>query len=80
MSTWDAASYTFSDVLFTINKFNAFIVLDRPERINRIEELTLAHPDIKAVEMWASDGANIRPASQPKSDDDERAGLTGVPS
>lgn len=79
MSARDSAAFTFSDVLFSILKFNITLTFEDPERINVVEALTLAHPDVKAVEMWALDGASIRPAGQPASDDDEDAFLFGVP-
>ncbi len=75
----DSAAYTFGDVLFSILNFDVNYLLLEPERIDRVEELTLAHPDVTAVEMWGLNNAKIRLASQPESDEDENAVLFGVP-
>jgi putative ABC transport system permease protein len=79
MSVQDSAAYTFGDILFGINNFNVFLSFKDPERVKRVEELTLAHPAVRAVEMWHSDGPRIRPADQPESEDDELIDLTGLP-
>jgi putative ABC transport system permease protein len=47
--------------------------------IDQVEELTLAHPEVEAVEMWNLSSPKIRPADQPESDDDEEATMFGVP-
>ena len=49
------------------------------QRIKHVEEITLAHPDVKAVETWMLGGGNIRPKGQPESEDDEGITLFGVP-
>jgi putative ABC transport system permease protein len=79
MSVRDSAAYTFGDILFGINNFDVFLGFQDPERIDRVEELTLAHPDVRAVEMWHADGPRIRRADQPESEDDPLANLTGRP-
>jgi putative ABC transport system permease protein len=79
ISARDSAAYTFSDVLFSILRFNINLAFEKAERINRVEPLTLAYPDVKAVEMWNFDGATLRPAGQPESDDDEGSTMFGVP-
>jgi putative ABC transport system permease protein len=79
MSVRDSATYTFTDVLFSILNYNVTFQFEDPERIEHVEQLTLAHPDVKAVEMWALEGPKIRPAGQPESDDDPDALLFGVP-
>lgn len=79
LSVRDSIIYTVNDVLFAILNYNVAFALEDAERIGRVEALTLAHPDVKAVEMWGSGSATIRLASQPKSEDDESAGLFGVP-
>jgi putative ABC transport system permease protein len=53
--------------------------LDEPQRNSQVEDVTLAHPDVKAVEMWALASATVRPAGQPATEDDESAFLFGVP-
>jgi putative ABC transport system permease protein len=56
------------------------MIFESPQRIDYIEELTLSHPDVKAVEMWGLASATIRPASQPESEDDNSLDLLlGVP-
>jgi putative ABC transport system permease protein len=79
MSVGDSTVHTFTDVVFSILNFDINLILKDPERIERIEALTLGHPDVKAVEMWSFDGATIRLASQPESDDDESVTMLGVP-
>jgi putative ABC transport system permease protein len=79
MSVRDSATYTFTDVLFSILNYDITFQFQNAERIEHIEGLTLAHPGVKAVEMWALDGPKIRPAGKPASDDDLSASLFGVP-
>lgn len=79
MSVGDSVAYTFSDLLFSILRFNVLLQFEESERIQQIETLTLAQPDVKAVEMWSLSGATIRPAGQPESNDDEEVTLFGVP-
>lgn len=79
MSVRDSAVHTFTDILFSILNYNVTFQFEDVERIHQIEELTLAHPDVKAVEMWALDRPKIRPAGQPESDVDEDTLLFGVP-
>jgi putative ABC transport system permease protein len=79
MSTWDSMVYTFNDILFDILRYNVVLQFEEPERIEQIESLTLAHPDVKAVEMWSLSQATLRPAGQPESNEDEQANLFGVP-
>jgi putative ABC transport system permease protein len=82
MSVRDAADYTFGNLLFEILRFDINLTLEEPERIKQVEALALAHPDVKAVEMWAVSGLSgttVRPANQPAADDDEGTVLFGVP-
>ena len=67
----DSVVYTFGDILFGILNYDVNFALEDPERIGRIESLTLAHPSVEAVEMWGFEGGTIRPANQPESEDDE---------
>jgi putative ABC transport system permease protein len=79
VSVYDATVYTFSDVLFSILRFNVSFRFEKPERINRVEALTLSHPDVKAVEMWELGTGSLRPAGQPETEDDAVATFVGVP-
>jgi putative ABC transport system permease protein len=79
MTVQDSVAYTFGDVLFSILRFNVNLQFEEPERIKEVEELTLAYPGVKNVEMWGLGGAKIRPAGQPESNTDKSAGLFGVP-
>ncbi len=79
MSAGDSIRNTFGDVIYSILRFNASFQFEDPERISQVEALTLAHPEVKAVELWNLSGGAIRPASQPESDDDERVDMFGVP-
>ncbi len=79
MSAGDSVRNTFGDVIFSILRFNVSFQFEDPERIKQVEALTLAHPDVTAVEMWNLAGGAIRPAGQPESDDDEGILMFGVP-
>jgi putative ABC transport system permease protein len=79
ISVRDSTVYSFGDLMFSINNFDVFFGFEDFERIDRVEALTLAHPDVKAVEMWRGGSAEIRPADQPESEDDRSASLNGVP-
>ena len=79
LSVRDSVAYTFGDILFSVLNYNVSFLLEDTERIGRIEALTLAHPDVKAVEMWGFSGGTIRLASQPESEDDEAVTMFGVP-
>ena len=76
----DSVDYTIRDVLFSILNADVTMVFESPQRNDYIEELTLSHPDVKAVEMWGLGSATIRLAGQPESEDDESLNLLlGVP-
>ena len=75
----DSVVHTFGDILFGILNYDVNFILEEPERIGRIESLTLAHPNVEAVEMWGFEGGTIRPADQAESEDDEGGTLFGVP-
>ena len=79
MSARDSVAFTYGELLFSILNFDVNLVLDEPQRNSQVEDVTLAHPDVKAVEMWALANATARPAGQPAAEDDESALLFGVP-
>lgn len=79
MSTQDSVKYTFNDILFDILNYNVTLQFEDSERIDQIEALTLAHPDVKAVEMWGVNQATVRLAGQPETNADETALMWGVP-
>ncbi len=79
ISVRDSIIYTVNDVIFVILGGDITMVFQAPERIDYLEELALAHPEVSAVEMWAVRNADIRPTGQPASEDDESALLFGVP-
>jgi putative ABC transport system permease protein len=79
LSVRDSVVYTFGDILFSILNYNVSFLLEDTERISHIEALTLAHPEVKAVEMWGFGGGTIRLAGKPESEDDEGVTLFGVP-
>jgi putative ABC transport system permease protein len=79
VSTRDSIAYMVNDVIFDILGADATFVLERNYRMNAIEELVMAHPEVTAVESWALVNPSVRPAGQEKSDDDENALLFGVP-
>ncbi|MCB0192132.1 MAG: FtsX-like permease family protein [Anaerolineae bacterium] len=75
----DSAKYTFRDILFDILNYNVTFQFEDSERIDQIESLALAHPDVAAVEMWGVNQATLRLAGQPETNDDENTILWGVP-
>ncbi len=79
MSVGDSVRYTFGDLLFSILRFNVSLAFEDNERIQYVETLTLAHPEVKAVEMWGLGSGKIRLAGQPESNDDESGFFFGVP-
>jgi putative ABC transport system permease protein len=79
MSTGDSVRNTFGDIIFSILRYNVSFQFEDPERIHQVEALTLAHPEVKAVELWNVSGGQIRPMGQPESDDDEGVAMFGVP-
>jgi putative ABC transport system permease protein len=79
MSARDTAVYTFDDLVTSILRFNINFQFRDPERIDRVEAMTVSQPGVKAVEMWSLSSAAIRLAGQPESKDDESALLLGVP-
>lgn len=79
VSVRDSVSYTIRDVIFEILNADITMIFDHPQRIDRMEALTLRYPGISEVEMWGLWGAKIRPANKPSSEDDKSATLLGVP-
>ncbi len=79
MSVGDSVTYTFDDLLFSILRFDVSLLFEDSERIQQIETITLAQPEVKAVEMWGFAGGTIRRADRPESNDDEDATFFGVP-
>ncbi len=79
VSMRDSVVYTFNDILFSILNYDINYIFENAERINHIEELTLAHPEVTAVEMWGFSGGTLRPQGQAATDDDENATCFGVP-
>ena len=79
VSLRDSVTYSINDILFEILNANITLLFEDSERISNIEEITLAHPEVEAVEMWGLINGTMRPAGQEESDDDEDAILFGVP-
>jgi putative ABC transport system permease protein len=76
----ESVEYTTRDVFFSILNADITLVFETPQRLSYIEDLTLSHPEVKAVEMWGLASATVRPAGQPESEDDENLNLLfGVP-
>jgi putative ABC transport system permease protein len=79
MAARDTANFTFGDLLFSILRFDVNFSTERPERIDRLEEIALSEPGVKAVEVWNLQNAYLRPAGTPETNDDKRAAVFGVP-
>jgi len=79
MSVRGSTSYTFNDILFSILRFNVSLQFKELERASFVEELTLQHPQVKAVESWLMTNGAVRLQGQPEMEDDPQASLFGVP-
>lgn len=75
----DSLVFTIRDVLFEILNADITMAFEQSYRINYLEEVTLAHPEVEDVEIWGFAGGTIRPAGQAESDDDEDLSIFGVP-
>jgi putative ABC transport system permease protein len=72
-------AYTINDVMFTILGADITYAFEDAQRIDYVEQLTLAHPAVKSAEMWGLVNGKIRPAGQESSPDDEAVTVFGVP-
>ena len=79
IGTQESFTYTFSDLLFSIQRFNVAFTFEQPERIEEVEALTLAQPGVKAVEMWGLSSPKMWLVSRGKSNDDQTLQLFGIP-
>lgn len=79
ISVRDSVVYTIRDVMFSILGADATYVLQRPERIEYVEEMALSYPGVTEVEMWGWANAEIRPRGQDRSEDDDSVLMLGVP-
>lgn len=79
ISVQDSVVYTVRDILFSILNTNVSMTFQDPQRIGYVEELTMAYPGIKTVEMWGGAGVTMRPKGQKWSEDDQSGSLFGVP-
>jgi putative ABC transport system permease protein len=79
MTVQDSVTHTFSDVLFSVLRFNVSLRFEDPERMQEVERLTMAYPGVKNVEMWTFASAKIRPAGQAESNADPNAEMLGIP-
>lgn len=80
MSTQASIRFTYRDLLFKTFKANIILDFDDKERFRTIERvLRQADPEISTIEMWATVRADVRPAGQPASFDDQNIQVTGMP-
>jgi putative ABC transport system permease protein len=79
MSVSDSSTYTFNDILFSVLKFNISLQFQELERASFVEELTLQHPGVEAVETWLLANGGIRLQGQPEMEDDPQISIFGVP-
>ncbi|MGB7115537.1 MAG: FtsX-like permease family protein [Anaerolineales bacterium] len=79
VSVRDSVVFTIQDVMFSILNADITMIFEDIQRIDYVEEVTLSHPEVKAVELWGLAGGTMRPAGQDESEDDEETGLFGVP-
>jgi len=79
MNTYHSMMYTFSDVIFSIFQNEVMLDLKQAERIDEVEKLTLAYPEVKAVEIWGTAKGTARLASRAEANDDNKVNLRGLP-
>ncbi|MCB0195345.1 MAG: ABC transporter permease [Anaerolineae bacterium] len=80
MSAEKSLNYTYNDLLQSIYRFDVTLTFEDTQRIKNVKALTPAYPDVEATEMWAVDNVSIRPASQAKKSNQDKATiLFGVP-
>jgi putative ABC transport system permease protein len=79
MTAQESAAFTFGDLLFDILKFDINMLVREPERITRLEQLTLSHPNVEAAEMWGLNLASIRPLDASATYDPRSSVIFGVP-
>jgi putative ABC transport system permease protein len=79
MNTRTTLQHTFGDVLLSIYEANVLLDLKDEARIKSIESLTTSHPEVTAVEVWATAKGTTRPLGQPESNEDNTINLRGVP-
>jgi putative ABC transport system permease protein len=79
MSTRLSLLYTFTDILFSILDVNVMLDLKTEQRIEEIERLTSANPQVKAVEVWGTARGQVWLAGQPESNEAGELNLRGLP-
>lgn len=76
----DSTSYTFGPALTAVHTYQINLTLQHDERIARVTPLVLEQPGVRAVEMWNSSKASVRPQYQAEYNvNDERVSLYGIP-
>ena len=71
--------YTFTDIVFSVFDVNVMLDLSAEERIQAIETLSLAQPEVRTVEVWSTARGKVRRMGQPEAADDNNANLRGLP-
>ena len=80
MSVGDSTNYTFNELLFSILNSNINLRLEDSERISVVESLTMQHPNVESVEMWALGSGSAHLQAVEETDDDPSMLAFGVPS
>ncbi len=78
MSVGDSVTYTFNDLLFSILNSNINMIFENPERISRLEQLTMQHPAVRSAEMWGFGSATAHDRRVAGTDDDPSILIFGV--
>jgi putative ABC transport system permease protein len=79
VSVSDSATYTFNDLLFSILNSNISMVFENPERISRLERLTMQNPTVRDAEMWGFGSGTAHAQNVEETDDDPSILIFGVP-
>lgn len=80
MGVRDSTNYTFGPALTTIHQYQITLSLQQNQRTERLIPLVMTQPGVRAVELWNTGNATVRPLSQATHEGiDERAALYGIP-
>ena len=80
MGVSDSTNYTFGAAMTAVHKYQINLTMANNQRIERVTQLVSEQPGVRAVEVWNTGSATVRPQSQAEYNvNDERASLYGIP-
>ncbi len=75
MSAGESLNYTYDELLRSIFRFDVTLTFEDEQRISNVESLASTYPQVETTEMWVTHNASIRPASQPKKSNNDKAAI-----